>query len=377
MNRIIVCSCFIFFIVSEPIFSGLHAYISSVRKNGTVTITFTEKPEKEFYHAKTDPNISFRIVSISPSDSGFNAIAVVQNYSGESVRVGTELDIGDTSRTLLVDQKSAKRPEDSRPLKKTLVSVIDGRDMILIPSSFFYFGSDDGAKDEGPKAPVHLDSYYIDKYEVSNADYLRFVELTHSAYPRSWGGVKPAPAEYDLPVIVSYTEAEVFSIWAGKRIPTEEEWEKSASGSIVFDQLTVPSGYHDILKHTIFSWGEYASDKCNSSDYWEIKKSKNKNASPGLLSIKEPLGISAFGLYNIAGNASEWTSTWYDARPGSKTTNFRYGKQVKVIKGGSWYSKKQSLRIQNREYGGIPNLEKDSIAGFRCVRYPVEADKSD
>jgi formylglycine-generating enzyme required for sulfatase activity len=380
MNRLIIfssCILLIIFMIAEPVFSGLRAYVESVRKDGTITISFPEKPEKEIYFARLYPGLSFRIISLSRNGDGFRAVAVVQSSSGESLRSGIEIDLGDVSAALPLIQKPVKKSDDVRPLKKSIVSETDKREMILIPSSFFYFGSDDGLKDESPKVPVHLYSYYIDKYEVSIADYLLFADISHASYPKSWGGIKPPQGEYDFPVIVSYTEAEKYAQWAGKRIPTEEEWEKSASGSAFLEQINGPNGYREILKQTNFSWGDYSPNKSNCFDYWEVRRAQVKNIKSGFLSVKEPLGISAFGLFNIAGNAPEWTSTWYDSRPGNNTTHFRYGKQVKVIKGGAWYSKKQSLRIQHREYGGIPNLESDSIAGFRCVKDPVDDNYSD
>jgi len=74
----------------------------------------------------------------------------------------------------------------------------------------------------------------------------------------------------------------------------------------------------------------------------------------------------------MAGNAREWTSSWYQPYKGSGTrqgSQYRkYGKQYKVVRGGAWYSSRYELRVSNRETGGAPNLHTDNTAGFRCVK---------
>ena len=77
----------------------------------------------------------------------------------------------------------------------------------------------------------------------------------------------------------------------------------------------------------------------------------------------------------MAGNAPEWTDSWYAPYEGSSAKNSKYGKKYKVIRGGAWYSTRERLRITARETGGSPNLDEDVIAGFRCVKEPAEQDR--
>ena len=267
---------------------------------------------------------------------------------------------------------TGRAPVEQPVYRTEIISPVDGRMMRLVPEGNFYMGSNQGEKDEYPLHKTHREAFYMDVCEVSNSDYLLYVKNTASPAPVSWEG-KTGPNwtfrddKYALlPVLVTYHEAEEYARWAGKRLPTEIEWEKAARGSIGSDAGSEPC----------FPWGSrFVPSKANCEEFWQDEESR-KNAEtqygislPGLLpvdSFKE--SASPFGMINMAGNAPEWTSDWYRAYKGNRKGDRRYGTQYRVIRGGGWWSATGMLRVSSREPGGKPNLYRDNSAGFRCVR---------
>src|SRR5262249_13155803 len=113
----------------------------------------------------------------------------------------------------------------------------DRVEMVLVPAGEFWMGSDDGADDEKPRRTVVLEAFYIDRFEVSNALYARFVAATHRvAVGSSGSAVATSPV-----VEVSWDDAASYCAWARKRLPTEAEWEKAARGT---DGRRYPWGDH-------------------------------------------------------------------------------------------------------------------------------------
>ncbi len=231
----------------------------------------------------------------------------------------------------------------------------DAVEMMTIPAGTFIRGSapGEGRLDEQPKRKIYVDTFAIDKYEVSNVRYQAFVDETLHKPPFNVYGEGPLSSEEgisDLPVVqVTWHDAVDYCFWAGKRLPTEAEWEKAARG----DQTH------------LYPWGnEPPTPKRAQFDVeWDGKNTMKKVDSL-------PKGQSASGVFQLAGNVREWTQDWYDPEYYSNSPDKNpQGPQtgiLKVIRGGSWRSFDSDLRVTSRGKGGFA-LKTHGI-GFRCAR---------
>jgi formylglycine-generating enzyme required for sulfatase activity len=227
----------------------------------------------------------------------------------------------------------------------------DDEGMVLVPGGPFLMGvGGEGASmrliedptgdrqtfhDERVEHIEQTESFYVDRYEVTNAQYARYVFATGSRAPGGWQGQPTHPrGEGDYPVVgINQSEAEAYCKWLGKRLPTEEEWEKAARGE----------------EGTLYPWGnQYERGKANT---WEEGRRKP-------VSVYEyPDDTSIYQVHGLAGNVAEWTSTvvqlWTD--------------EIRaVVKGGSWTVDGRewnlSAQILSPVYGYMNHV------GFRCVK---------
>ena len=225
-------------------------------------------------------------------------------------------------------------------LPPTFIDEKDPELMVIVPSGYFMMGSESGNEDEQPVHKVYLDAFYIDSAEVTCARYEIF--LNDTGYPphQLWN------PEYDRPedpvAGVSWYDASAFAKWAGKRLPTEAEWEKAARGGLI--GKTYPQG--DTIDREKANYNSFGTTPVKSY---------------------EPQG---YGLYDMAGNVWEWCQDWYSKdyykvspKKNPKGPQFRV---KKVIRGGAWYANESALRVSNR-YKNDPNLGSFNI-GFRCVK---------
>jgi formylglycine-generating enzyme len=219
--------------------------------------------------------------------------------------------------------------------------------MVLIPGAEFVMGKNTANPvDWQPEHKVLIDSFYLDAYEVTNGQYLAFCEATGHALPEFWGNgaFKSGPDFPDFPVTgVSSNDAESYAKWAGKRLPTEAEWEYASRGGLTGKNY--PFG------------DQIDSTKANYGSFYGIMKTGSF----------QPNG---FGLYDMSGNVWEWTSDYYDGgyyslSPAANPKGPEGGR-FRVIRGGSWHS--GTMCLQNYFRNGLPSSWVDFAVGFRCAK---------
>jgi formylglycine-generating enzyme required for sulfatase activity len=229
--------------------------------------------------------------------------------------------------------------------------------MVLIPAGSFMMGSTDGESDEKPVHEVSVDAFYMDTYEVTVAQYQRFLNATSRSQPNSWNEQLQFP---NRPVVyVSWEDANACANWAGKKLPTEAQWEYAARGG--FTGVEGKAMYK-------YPWGNNAdATKANfdsdDSRWWRWGFFKHFMKDVGSYS---PNG---YGLCDMAGNVCEWCADWYAANyyqkspkqnpSGPSTGTYR------VLRGGSWLDIPDGLRCAIRDW--VEPTYCEVHVGFRCV----------
>ncbi|NUO80180.1 SUMF1/EgtB/PvdO family nonheme iron enzyme [candidate division KSB1 bacterium] len=233
-------------------------------------------------------------------------------------------------------------------------------DMALIPAGWFTMGSSTGEADEQPPHSVYIDAFYMDKFEVSNAQFKAFCDATERVYPP-----EPMPGylhDYpDYPVVnITWEHAQAFAAWVGKRLPTEAEWEYAARGG---------------LEAREYPWGdETPATRSNYQEYrgaltaQMAKFSKDRGPLP-----RGSFFPNAFGLFDMSGNVWEYCRDFYDASYYSRSGERNPGGPVsgtrRVVRGGSWQEANASdLRCAKRSH--YHPLARQIHVGFRCVKTP-------
>jgi eukaryotic-like serine/threonine-protein kinase len=230
------------------------------------------------------------------------------------------------------------------------VSAKDGMEMVYVPAGDFSMGSLAGTSDEQPVHTVTLAAYWIDKTEITNVMYSQCVQAGDCQKPQNQSNthfsyfLNPEFANYPV-VNLKWSSAQKYCAWAGRRLPTEAEWEKAARGT---DGRTYPWGNGD-PNATLLNFNTPAGDAVRVGSY--------------------PHGASPYGALDMAGNLREWVADWYDpgyyaVSPQSNPTGLAEG-QYKVVRGGSWHSDLYSVRSSDRAYQA-PDT-RDKTIGFRCV----------
>lgn len=222
--------------------------------------------------------------------------------------------------------------------------------MVLIPGGTFLMGSNSNEHLSAfPAHPVSLSSFYMDKHEVSNREYYEFCMDAGHKLPEFWGmDIYKSGLDFpDHPVLgISHFEATLYASWAGKRLPTEAEWEYAARGGLEF---------------VAYPYGEKANHaRARFND-------PNAEKGPFKTGSFEPNG---FGLYDMSGNVWEWVSDWfafsyYSESPenqpeGPLTGSFR------AFRGGGWHSGGGCTSVFHRN--ALPQHWVDIAGGFRCVK---------
>jgi len=249
-------------------------------------------------------------------------------------------------------------------------SPADAMQMAFVPSGSFYMGGvdTDAQPDEKPAHNVTMSGFWMDKLEVTNGMYTLCIKAGKCTPPREFKSSTRknyfGNADFaDFPVInVSWGDADNYCQWAGRRLPTEAEWEYAARGSADYRR---------------FPWGDQSPSSQANFNY-----SVRDTAKVG----SYPAGASPFGILDMAGNVWEWVADYYDPNyyGGSPSQNptgpsVAVGQGLRrVLRGGSWVENFKDLRVSNRGYASSPDLTADSQSakykgeandhtGFRCA----------
>lgn len=225
-------------------------------------------------------------------------------------------------------------------------------DMALIPAGEFIMGMDsEGNKsDFSPAHKVFVDSFYIDINEVSNGDYLKYCKITGYKLPEFWNvDIFHSGESYlDYPVVgISWVDAEKYAEWAGKRLPTEAEWEYAARGGLINNEFPNGTTWETALRRN-----EVTGD-------WENLTVKIKSFKP-----------NGYGLYDMGGNAWEWVQdiyqhNYYEKSPVNNPRGPEKGTN-RVIRSGSWHSGEMCHKVYYRK--GLTANWVDFAVGFRCAK---------
>lgn len=248
-------------------------------------------------------------------------------------------------------------PESKSSPRRLIAWERDGKEMIYIPAGSFTMGRDDGADNQRPAHEVYVAAFYVDRYPVTNEEYKRFVEETGHTPPHyevSWVDAtaynwnlqtgSPPPGRDKHPVVlVTLEDARAYAAWAGKRLPTEAEWERAARGT----------------DGRVWPWGNrFLPEHCNT------KEAEIGGTSP--VGQFSPQGDSPDGLGDAVGNVWEWTSSLYrhfpylaeDGREDPWIDGWR------TLRGGSWVNDSTIACCTARLDGDFLFFTN---VGFRCA----------
>jgi formylglycine-generating enzyme required for sulfatase activity len=260
------------------------------------------------------------------------------------------------------------------PPKEPLAELIHSPtgDMLLIPAGEFLFGAANditlpierpaGFQSPNSRQVTTLRDFYLDVTEVSNAAYKQFCDATGRPYP------SPLPddptyfeSKLDYPVVnVTFNDAQAFAEWAGKRLPTEQEWEKAARGE----------------DGRIYPWGNTLPDQ-------QANAAGGADGFDGIAPVNSlPRGASPYGVEDLSGNVWEWTSSIYKPSPQETADQAKAWQEVGivwkpgapwfVIKGGSYITPPDDLDLMAFFRAAVPSDIKTAYQGFRCAMDPPQ-----
>ena len=250
-------------------------------------------------------------------------------------------------------------------------SKVDGMMQVFVPAGFFQMGGldPDGQVDEKPGHKVTLNAFWMDKVTVTNGMYDLCVKAGVCGLPRDFKSAsRPSyfgnPEFNDYPVVyVTWEDAKNYCSWAGRRLPTEAEWEYAARGSA--DYRTYPWG-NDVPNDTLANFNYAVKDTTRVGSY--------------------PAGASPFGVLDMAGNVWQWVFDYYGEKYYEKSDEMNptgptepgVNGMRRSLRGGSWLDSVKDIRLANRGFALAPNLTADKSSqsyqgdakdniGFRCV----------
>jgi iron(II)-dependent oxidoreductase len=290
----------------------------------------------------------------------WKAFSVVVALAAGTAGAAWSLDVADIVNEWTPEGKKLASERAKLPVKD---------DMVAIPAGSFLMGSTrqvdrNAYPAEFPQRRISLDAYEIDKYEVSALQFLRFVLATDRLPLIDWrydGGNFQESMMHHPVMHVTWYDAEAYCKWAGKRLPTEAEWEKAARGE----------------DGRVYPWGNQPAG-LSRSNFGRTGLSGPVRDRPERLMLYPPVisvdkyenAVSPYGVFQMAGNVSEWVADWYNAKyyssgPDRNPPGPSQGTQ-KAFRGGGWVDSTPAVRAAQRN-GADPNMKMNWL-GFRCAR---------
>jgi len=238
---------------------------------------------------------------------------------------------------------------ETRP---TILSEIDyNGPMILVPAGDFIMGDDNHQPNERPAHKVALPDFYIDKFEVTNAQYKRFCAETGRQLPSNpfWDNQYFAENPNSPVVGVNWHDATAYAKWVGKRLPTEQEWEKAASWG------------PETPRKRQWPWGD-------NPDPSRVSLGVDRPPAAG----QQPSSVSAYGVHDLAAGVAEWVESFYQPFPGNQSADANFGTRNRVVRGGHFRSAIEDVRTTARyynppEFTSVEKKERTWLIGFRCA----------
>lgn len=289
-----------------------------------------------------------------------------------SVYTATNANCADTRAHKEADTQVEKETEAQVEKETDTQAEKEMDPMVLIPAGEFRMGSETGENDEKPVHVVYLDAYHIDPYLVTNADFKKFVDANpqwgkdsnpekyHDGdYLALWEGNDYPEDKANHPIVyVSWYAAMAYAEWAGKRLPTEAEWEKAARGRLIDRK---------------YPWGDTEDITKAGTQMWQTP--------PRTTSVGE-YPPNAYGLYDMTGNVWQWCLDGYaedfyanttERNPLASTTDMKAlvsdytsVETPRVLRGGAWAEDPRLPRVADRDK--VAPIRVLSLAGFRCVQ---------
>ncbi len=258
-----------------------------------------------------------------------------------------------TSILTLIPQptKTSIPPTPTLSIGSTMISLKDSMTLMYVPAGNFMMGSNSGNANEQPVHTVYLDAFWIDQTNVTNKMYALCVNVGFCEHPTNKSSNTRSSyygnLQYDnYPVIwVDWNMAKTYCEWAGRRLPTEAEWEKAARGT---DGRFFPWG-NNPLNNTLLNVGGFVGDTTKVGAY--------------------PNGASPYGVFDMAGNVFQWVADWYSdtyytSLPASNPLGPNSG-NVRVVRGSAYFSNYFVVSTTTRSWRA-PADPNDGI-GFRCA----------
>jgi len=322
-------------LTKAPVPIGNHRYLISAE--GYDPIEQELRVEEDFQYQKNHlltPRGALLEVYSVPTGANIwvdNQLMEARTPTKITLKPGTYTITVHTKGYIQSDQVVQLQPNETRSIEVQMTPGAVPPGMALIPAGEFLMGEDGSSPDEAPQRKVFVEAFYIDKYEVTNE---QFKAVFPSFQYGQGKGSHPVTG-------ITYNEAVAFASAVGKRLPTEMEWEKAARGT---DEREYP-------------WGNvFQASACN------VEGGPNaRTFEVGHFRA----GVSPYGCMDMAGNALEWTSSWYQAYPGNQVIQKEYGQLFRVLRGGSFRTKAFDARCARRLFDTMDARREDY--GLRCA----------